>query len=250
MAGRSLAASEERQPPISRFAGRERTGQDAARTGVLSLVVKNEDPPSEGAPEGYWPDAFDSDSSSLDVNPRFPDEDRPRPKIPWLWWGLRFLAGSHWPRGGRIDRELTEDELRQALRRGETPHCLIQLVHDQGRFNLGEFRQAAFHHVASEHLAFDPSELAKVQAAVRDTLVGWLSDGSIDGLPAVERRDALLMARALQPSGDSPVSLWSTRGGIGSPDGGLLRGVPVGTVVEYTFAQPEPARKWSDRESS
>ena len=48
-------------------------------------LSRNEDPPSPDAPEGYWPDAFDSDSSSLDVNPRFAADNRARPTIPWLW---------------------------------------------------------------------------------------------------------------------------------------------------------------------
>jgi len=49
-----------------------------------------QDPVSEAAIAGYWPDAFDTDSESLDVNPRFPEDAAGRGPIPWLWWGLRF----------------------------------------------------------------------------------------------------------------------------------------------------------------
>lgn len=42
--------------------------------------------------EGYWPDAFNTDAVSLDVNPKFAvDDNASRPPIPWLWWGLRWV---------------------------------------------------------------------------------------------------------------------------------------------------------------
>ncbi len=127
--------------------------------------------------------------------------------------GVRFLTEIALAAVRKVAPTVGEEELREALRRGETPHCFIQLDHDSGKFNRGEFRQAAFHHVAAEYLAFDPAELEGVQAAVRDTLVDWLHDGSIDGLPQGERRDALLMARCfLRPSAESSPSLWSAWG--------------------------------------
>ncbi len=51
-----------------------------------------EDPLHSGTSvEGYWPDAFNTDAVSLDVNPKFAVEDNDRrPPIPWLWWGLRW----------------------------------------------------------------------------------------------------------------------------------------------------------------
>ena len=49
-----------------------------------------QDPPSEGAPEGYWPDAFHREDESLNVNPEFSRDMSERVSIPWLWWGIRF----------------------------------------------------------------------------------------------------------------------------------------------------------------
>ena len=127
--------------------------------------------------------------------------------------GMRFLSAITLAAARRVAPTLGEDELRDVLQRGENPHCFIQLDRESGKFNRGEFRQAAFHHVAAEYLAFDPVELEGVQAAVRDTLVDWLDDGSIDELPAGERQDALLMARRfLRPSADSSSSLWGAWG--------------------------------------
>ena len=123
--------------------------------------------------------------------------------------GLRFLTDITLAAARRVAPELAEADLREALHKGETPHCFVQLDHDGGRFNRGEFRQAAFHHIAAEYLAFDASELAGVQLAVRDTLVEWLGDEAIDSLPAVEQRDALLTARCLlRPVPNSPSTLW------------------------------------------
>jgi len=59
-----------------------------------------EDPPAQGHPEGYWPDAFVTDQASLDVNPTFERTDAPRPPIPWLWWGLRAEQPEHRNRRG------------------------------------------------------------------------------------------------------------------------------------------------------
>ena len=79
--------------------------------------------------------------------------------------GVRFLTAITLAAARKVAPALGEAELHLALRKGETPHCFIQLDHDSGRFNRGEFRQAAFHHVAAEYLAFDPVELEGVRAA-------------------------------------------------------------------------------------
>jgi hypothetical protein len=54
-----------------------------------------QDPRTKEAPQGYWPDAFSSETESLDVNPSSSNDDAGRGAIPWLWWGIRF---------GRTDR--------------------------------------------------------------------------------------------------------------------------------------------------
>lgn len=46
------------------------------------------DPATDEFPQGYWPDSFVEEALKDDVNPRF--DDRLRPEIPFLWWGLRF----------------------------------------------------------------------------------------------------------------------------------------------------------------
>jgi AAA ATPase domain len=55
-------------------------------------LSRAEDPGTPECAEGYWPDAFTSETGSLDVNPAFPkDRTGPVPPIPWLWWGLRWV---------------------------------------------------------------------------------------------------------------------------------------------------------------
>lgn len=54
-------------------------------------LSRERDPASSAHPEGYWPDAFAETDASLDVNPCFDGTDTSaRPRIPWLWWGLRW----------------------------------------------------------------------------------------------------------------------------------------------------------------
>ena len=55
---------------------------------VYRWLTREHDPPTVGCPEGYWPDYFHDAATKDRVNPAF--DDRPRPAIPFLWWGIKF----------------------------------------------------------------------------------------------------------------------------------------------------------------
>jgi tetratricopeptide (TPR) repeat protein len=129
--------------------------------------------------------------------------------------GMRFLTSITEAIGQHVAPGYDLGELRPALETAEDPHSLIQLFRDQGRFNLGEFRQAVFQHVAREQLAFDESEAAAVDQALREFLIDWLrrdpEDRDADGLEPVERRDALAMAlRLFSPDQPETRGAWTT----------------------------------------
>ena len=64
--------------------GKTRLAQELYRW----LTLDDRDPSTDEFPQGYWPDSFIEEALKDDVNPRF--DDRLRPEIPFLWWGLRF----------------------------------------------------------------------------------------------------------------------------------------------------------------
>jgi tetratricopeptide (TPR) repeat protein len=110
-----------------------------------------------------------------------------------------------------VDPSITEGRLQGAISLAESPYSMIQTLGEPGRFNRREFRQAVFHKVARDYLRFQPEELACVQQAIRDTLIGWLmpdseGDGTLlDSLPEAEQLDALIMARrSLSPDSTEP----------------------------------------------
>ncbi len=47
---------------------------------------------TSACPQGYWPDSFVDESLKNRVNPEF--DNRPRPEIPFLWWGLQFVENA------------------------------------------------------------------------------------------------------------------------------------------------------------
>ena len=126
--------------------------------------------------------------------------------------GMRFLTKITEAIARRIDPEIDRKRLDCALESAETPHCLIELYGEPGSFNLGEFRQRAFQEVASKNLRLDESELAAVEAVLREFLGAWLRNPADPAmtLDPAERRDALLMSRGVFSSGDpASRSLWA-----------------------------------------
>ena len=129
--------------------------------------------------------------------------------------GMRFLTEITVAAARRVKSPIGDKEVRQAIREVERPHCFVQILGDRSRFNRAEFRQMAFHHVASEYLAYDTHELKVVRRAIRDTLASWLADGRIDDIPEEERLDALLMARsALSPALTAEAPNWPAWGNV------------------------------------
>ncbi|TWT39334.1 ATP-binding protein [Blastopirellula retiformator] len=63
--------------------GKTRLAQELYR-----WLATERDPATPDCPHGYWPDSFVSDREKDSVNPRF--DEIAKPKIPFLWWGLRF----------------------------------------------------------------------------------------------------------------------------------------------------------------
>ncbi len=127
--------------------------------------------------------------------------------------GTRFLREITVATARRVDPSLQEETVLSAMHEAENPNRLVQFLGDLSRFNLAEFRQAAFHHVAAEYLACDPQEQEAVRYAVRETLALWVRNGRIDELPKEERLDALLMARtSLLPSAEVEGSEWCAWG--------------------------------------
>ena len=128
--------------------------------------------------------------------------------------GMRFLTRITEAIAQRVAPRFDTSRLRPALETAEDPHCFVQLFRDQGRFNLGEFRQSAFQHVARENLAFDAVESAAVDLALREVLTSWLrrelSDGGTDGIEPAERRDLLAMAlRVFSPNESELRGSWA-----------------------------------------
>ena len=117
--------------------------------------------------------------------------------------GMRFLASVTEAIARRAAPGFDPTRLRPALETAEEPHCLVQLFGDraQGRFNMGEFREAAFQHVARKNLAMGEGEAEAVDSALREFLASWLrrkpGGPGPDVLEPAERRDALLMARRI-----------------------------------------------------
>ena len=128
--------------------------------------------------------------------------------------GTRFLTALTVAAARRVDPDAPPNAVADGLRRGERPHGQVRFgpADDSGRYNLGEFRQNVFREVAGRHLdTLRQRDL--VEAAVRETLTDWIKDESIGDLPAAERRDALLLARArLRPVADGSVEAWRTWG--------------------------------------
>ena len=126
--------------------------------------------------------------------------------------GMRFLTKITEAIARRIDPEIDRAGLDCALESAETPHSLIELYGEPGSYNLGEFRQRAFQEVASKNLGLDESELAIVEAVLREFLGAWLRNPADPAttLDPAERRDALLMARSVFSSADpASRSLWA-----------------------------------------
>ena len=128
--------------------------------------------------------------------------------------GMRFLSQITQAAAEQIDADCSADDIRDRLRRAERPGCCVQLFEQDGRWNLGEFRQRVFQELAADHLGFDPQERETVRRAVQSVLRGWIDTAAIDQLPEAERLDALLIARrTLRPAGpDAPEAEWKTWG--------------------------------------
>ncbi|MCO6458627.1 MAG: AAA family ATPase [Pirellulaceae bacterium] len=63
--------------------GKTRLAQELYR-----WLTREHDAAQPAYPQGYWPDYFFDELTKDDVNPE-PD-NRPRPPIPFLWWGIKF----------------------------------------------------------------------------------------------------------------------------------------------------------------
>ncbi len=109
--------------------------------------------------------------------------------------GQKFLTQITLACAQSVDDSISEDSIRNSLRRAQRPYSQIELLGDHGRFNRSEFRQAVFQEVANEYLHRRKTERENVQHVIRETLSQWLTSGEIDNLPSAERLDALLMAR-------------------------------------------------------
>mgnify|MGYP003390119322 CR=1 FL=1 len=95
-------------------------------------LSKHDDPATPGSPQGYWPDAFDGQNRSLDVNPRFP-EGWLRSDLPWLWWAIRFLnPGSRNQVGEHCGLLDSREALAMHLEAIETKRRLKALRHEMG----------------------------------------------------------------------------------------------------------------------
>jgi tetratricopeptide (TPR) repeat protein len=127
--------------------------------------------------------------------------------------GMRFPTSITEAIARRVAPKFDHAQVRPALEAAEDPHSLVQLFRDHGRFNLGEFRQAAFQHVARENLAFDDRESVAVDSALREVLATWLrggSDDTFEDLEPAERRDALAMAlRTFSPDQPETRGPWA-----------------------------------------
>ncbi len=128
--------------------------------------------------------------------------------------GMRFLTRITEAIAQRVAPGFDTSQLRPALETAEDPHSFVQLFRDQGRFNLGEFRQSAFQHVARENLALDAVESAAVDLALREVLTSWLrrepSDDGAEEFEPAERRDLLAMAlRVFSPTASEMRGSWA-----------------------------------------
>ena len=84
--GYTLSAA--RLPQFHILLGMTGIGKTRLAQEVYRWLTREHDPRTVECPEGYWPDCFHDVATKDRVNPAF--DDRPRPPIPFLWWGIKF----------------------------------------------------------------------------------------------------------------------------------------------------------------
>ena len=176
------------------------------------------DGPLTAAGEEYvWEEPFEVHRQIAKRYARLPREVRRA-----LGWssvqGARFLTDLTRAAARRGDPALTEEALEEAVRAADDPHSFVEFPRppaDPGRYDLGEFREAAVLKAVRDRFAHDPGQLDHARVALKETLTAWLNErptaanpaggAKIDDLPPEECRLSLSLARThLKPTAEEP----------------------------------------------